>query len=46
MKAWIVILNGQEVDIVYYVPTLPAQAVRQDLVNHDGYDPRIKLVAV
>ena len=46
MKAWIVILNGQEVGIVYYVPSLPAPEVKRDLVNHDGFDPRIKLVAV
>jgi len=39
--AWLVLLNGEQTDIVYFSDAMDADDVKHSLVNHDGYDPRI-----
>lgn len=42
--AWKVMLNGKEIDVVYYDNDMDADEIKQGLVDHDGYDPDIKLI--
>jgi len=42
-QAWDVVLNGKVIDTVFYNDDLDASYVYDGLVNHDGYDSRIKL---
>lgn len=43
MRAYVVTLHGREIDTVYYDARceMTAEDVRRDLIDHDGYDPRI-----
>jgi hypothetical protein len=45
MKAYNVYLNGRLFDTVFYSrgANVTASEVRDSLINHDGYDPRIKV---
>lgn len=42
-QAWDVSLDGKVIDTVFYDPDVDADYVRRGLVNHDGYDARIKV---
>jgi hypothetical protein len=44
-EAWDVFLNEEEIDTIFYTadPKRTAEDVKRDLVNHDGYDPRIEV---
>jgi hypothetical protein len=46
MKAFRVLLNGREIDKVFYddKDTITADEVRLSLINHDGYDARIVVI--
>jgi hypothetical protein len=43
MIAWLVYLNGKEIDTVFYTPDCDAEYVRKSLVEHDGYHPCIRI---
>lgn len=43
MKAYLVFLNGQEVDTVFYTGHT-SEEVKKSLVNHDGYNPNIRVI--
>jgi hypothetical protein len=40
---WNVSLNGKRIDKVFYVTGATADDIRRSLINHDGYDPAIKV---
>lgn len=40
-RAWVVSLNGRAIDTVFYTRECDAEYVRNSLVEHDNYDPRI-----
>lgn len=42
MYAYKVLLNGKEIDKVFYNTKQDRDDVKQSLVNHDGYDPRMR----
>ena len=42
-KGWDVYLKGKLIDTVFYDPDCTADYVKRGLVEHDGYDPRIKV---
>lgn len=44
MGCWRVLLNGVEIDRVWYQSQLDAEYVRSSLVNHDGFHPDIVVV--
>jgi len=44
MQQWDVFLRGKKIDSVFYNDDLDFHWVYDGLVNHDGYDPMIKLV--
>ena len=44
MNCWKVILDRRVIDKVFFVSTMKAEEVKRSLVNHDGYDPCIKVV--
>jgi hypothetical protein len=46
MKTFHVYLNGKKIDTVFYSKNVNVNVdeVKNSLVNHDGYDPRIKVV--
>lgn len=44
MKAYTVYLGKKEIDVVFWVDNSDAEEVKQSLINHDGYDPRIRVV--
>lgn len=41
---WKVYLNGKLIDVVFFDPDCDKEFVWESLVDHDGYDPRIKIV--
>ena len=41
MNAWNVYLNNRRIDTVWYNTECDKDYVRNGLINHDGYDPRI-----
>ena len=43
MKAWNVYLNNRIINTVFYTATCDRDYVYDGLVNHDGYDSRIKV---
>ena len=43
MKAWIVCLEDEEIDTVFYDSDCDAQWVHDGLINHDGYNPAITI---
>ncbi len=45
-QAYDVYIGRKWIDTVFYSASLkvPASEVRESLVNHDGYDPRIKVI--
>lgn len=43
MQAWNVYLNGRLIDTVFYDKDCDQSYVRNGLINHDGYDSRIKV---
>jgi hypothetical protein len=43
MVFWNVYLNGRCIDSVPYTESCDAEYVRKSLIDHDGYDPRIKV---
>jgi hypothetical protein len=42
-NAWNVSLNRKNIDRVYYNADIKKEDVKKSLVEHDGYDPEIKL---
>jgi hypothetical protein len=42
-RAWNVYLNGRLVDTVWFDEDCDADYVLRALVEHDGYDPRIRV---
>lgn len=43
MKAYLVFLNSQEVDTVFYTG-YTSEEVKESLVNYDGYNPNIRVI--
>lgn len=43
MTAWNISLNGKLIDIVFYDNDCSKDYVKNGLINHDGYDPRIEI---
>jgi len=43
MTGWDVILKGKVIDTVFYDNDCDAEYVRRGLIEHDGYDPGIKV---
>lgn len=41
--AWYVYLNGKLIDTVFYDSDCDADYVLRGLINHDGYNPNIKI---
>ena len=41
MNAWNVYLNGRLIDTVWYNSDCDAEYIRNGLIGHDGYNPRI-----
>lgn len=41
MRCWHVMLDGQEIDKVFFSQACDADEIRRGLIEHDGYDPRI-----
>ena len=41
---WNVYLDGKWIDAVFYSEGIDKDYVRESLINHDGYDPNIKVV--
>lgn len=41
--SWDVILNGKVIDTVWFQTICDAEYIRRSLIDHDGYDPRIKV---
>jgi len=44
MTEWQVFLKGKLIDTVFYQDTCDEYYILDSLVNHDGYDFRIKVV--
>lgn len=42
-QAWDVVLDGGVIDTVFYDPDMDEDEVRRSLINHDGYDARIRV---
>lgn len=42
-RGWDVFLRGKHIDTVFFDKDIPAEDVKRSLVNHDGYDPAIKV---
>jgi hypothetical protein len=45
MKAWEVFLNGRHVDTVFFDDDCDKEYVLQSLIEHDGYNPQIRIVS-
>ena len=45
MRAYKVLLAGEEIDTVYFTPDTTESDVRASLIDHDRYDPGIVVVA-
>jgi hypothetical protein len=43
MKAWKVYIGSKWIDTVFFMPNCDAEYVRKSLINHDGYDSRIRV---
>ena len=43
MVAWNVLLDGEEIDIVWFSSECDEDYVRNSLINHDGYHPNISV---
>ena len=43
IQAWDVILRGKVIDTLFCDPKMTAWEVKDGLVNHDGYNPEIKV---
>lgn len=43
VKAWEVWLGTKHLDTVYFVSRMTAEEVRDSLINHDRYNPGIKV---
>lgn len=43
MPAFDVTLNRKKIDTVFFDKSCSAEYVRDSLINHDGYDPNIKV---
>ncbi len=43
MKAYKVWLNNKHIDTVFWVDNSDREEVKRSLVNHDGYDPDIRV---
>lgn len=41
MVAWYVYLNNRRIDTVFYMPNCDFNYIKNSLINHDGYNPRI-----
>ncbi len=42
-QAWKVILNGRHVNTVFFIREMPADEVRNSLIDHDGYPNNIEV---
>lgn len=45
MKGWNVYLHGRLIDTVYFDQSMTKDQILRSLINHDGYDYRIKVKA-
>jgi hypothetical protein len=43
MVAWRVYLAGQLIDTVFFMPCCTAEHVRRSLIDHNGFDPQIRV---
>ncbi len=43
MIAWNVYLHGRLINTVFYLPSANQADVREGLIDHDGYNPSIKV---
>ena len=43
MTAWNIYLNGRLIDTVFYLESCDRDYVKDGLINHDGYNPNIKV---
>jgi len=41
MKAWNIWRRGKLIDTIFYDDDIPGEQVKDDLINHDGYDSDI-----
>ncbi len=41
--AWTITLNGKTIDTVFFDKDCDKEYVKSSLINHDGYDPGIKV---
>ncbi len=44
MKAYKVFLGSREIDKVFWVDNSTRAEVKESLIQHDGYNPRIRVV--
>ena len=42
--SWNVYLRGKWIDRVWFIDQYTAEEVRRSLINHDGYNPEIRVV--
>ena len=43
MNTWDVYLNGERIDTVWFADVMDASEVKASLVDHDGYNPAIRV---
>ena len=43
MQAWNVYLNGKRIDTVFFMKDCDKDYILRSLINHDGYNPCIKI---
>lgn len=43
MTAWAVFRKGVQIDTVFYSPSLKADQVKRDLIEHDGFSADIEV---
>jgi hypothetical protein len=44
MQAWNVYLGSRLIDTVYYMTVCDAEYVKTSLIDHDGYNPAIRVI--
>lgn len=43
MSRFAVFLNGERIDTVYFIASMSPDEVEQSLIDHDGYNYRIRV---
>jgi hypothetical protein len=46
MQCWSVMIGNREIDRVFYQKGMSASEVRESLINHDNYSPRITVIKI